>query len=447
MTSDHVQSQNLATALPAGAAAVDATPIAAAEGASSAEDRQHIRQLMLYFGLVYVVEGMCQTGGIIAQPLSYYLKEVHSFTPVQLTAFLTVFNLPWVIKPLYGLMSDFVPLFGYRRKTYLIAANAVAVVAYFVASQVSNPSHLVWALLLTAYAMAISSTICGALLVENGQRYSASGQFVNQQWLWYNIAAIAAALVGGQLIERLTPTAALHGAALIAAAAPLAVVLGTWMLVSEQRRPANLAELRNALRGLTTAFKTRALWIVAVFIFFYWFSPGFATPLYFYQTDVLHFSQGYIGVLGAVTSAGSVTGALFYRLYLTKLTSRRLLQLSIVAGTAAVLSYLMLFDAVTAAVLNFINGFAQMIALVATLTLAADYCPKRSEGFSYAALMSVSNLAIPASDNAGSFLYQFVFASQLTPLILVSAAFTAFAWLLIPLLRLGDKPQGHAVHV
>jgi len=141
-----------------------------------------------------------------------------------------------------------------------------------------------------------------------------------------------------------------------------------------------------------------------------------------------------------------VAGALFYRRYLANLTSRRLLQLSIFAGTGAALAYLMLFGPVTAAMLNFINGFTQMIAMVATLTLAADYCPKRSEGFSYAALMSVSNLAIPASDNAGSFLYQHVFASQLTPLILVSAAFTAFAWLLIPLLRLGDKRQGYAVH-
>jgi hypothetical protein len=27
----------------------------------------------------------------------------------------------------------------------------------------------------------------------------------------------------------------------------------------------------------------------------------------------------------------------------------------------------------------------------------------------------------------------------------VSAVFTAFAWILIPLLRLGDKPQGRAI--
>ena len=35
-------------------------------------DARRIRRLMLYFGMVYVVEGIGQTDGIIAQPLSYY---------------------------------------------------------------------------------------------------------------------------------------------------------------------------------------------------------------------------------------------------------------------------------------------------------------------------------------------------------------------------------------
>jgi hypothetical protein len=49
--------------------------------------------------------------------------------------------------------------------------------------------------------MAISSTLCGGVLVENGQKLNESGTFVNQQWLWYNVAAIAAAILGGQLVQ------------------------------------------------------------------------------------------------------------------------------------------------------------------------------------------------------------------------------------------------------
>src|SRR5262245_29288775 len=399
---------------------------------------------MIYFGVVYAVEGVGQTAGIISQPISYYLKEVHAWTPVQVTAFLTVFTLPWVIKPLYGLISDFVPLFGYRRKTYLILANLLATGAYLWAAWAEAPSHLLLALLLTAYAMAISSTLCGALLVENGQRFGVSGAFVNQQWLWFNIAYMIALLIGGQLIQHLSPTSALHSAALIGAVAPLSVVLCTWYLICEEKRPVNLPELQLAFRGLVSSFKSRTIWIVAMFLFLYYFSPGFSTPLYYYQTDTLKFSQGYIGVLGAINAAGSIVAALLYRRYMTAMTSKRLLQLSIAVGTVTSLAYVFLLDQVTAAILNFFTGFAVMIALVATLSLAADYCPKNSEGFTFAALMSITNLAGAVSDNVGAFLYEQVFNSRLTPLILVSAAFTAFAWVLIPLLRLGNKTHGHA---
>ena len=33
---------------------------------------------------------------------------------------------PWTIKPVFGLLSDFVPLFGSRRRSYLLLANGVA---------------------------------------------------------------------------------------------------------------------------------------------------------------------------------------------------------------------------------------------------------------------------------------------------------------------------------
>jgi MFS family permease len=83
-----------------------------------------------------------------------------------------------------------------------------------------------------------------------------------------------------------------------------------------------------------------------------------------------------------------------------------------------------------------------MIAFVATLTLAADYCPERAEGFAFAALMSITNFSAALSDNIGSFLYEHLFDRRLDPLILVSAAFTALAFAFVPMLRLRDKRPG-----
>ena len=409
---------------------------------AATRDQKSVDRLLLFFALVYIVEGLGQIGGLIAQPLNYYLKEVHGFSPFQISAYLTVFNLPWIIKPLYGLVSDFVPLFGYRRKSYLLIVNAVAIAGFLWATQLNQPRELVLALMLTAYAMAISSTLCGAVLVENGQKLHESGAFVNQQWLWFNIAAMAGAVIGGQLVQHLSPGSALHTAAAIVAVAPLAVIAGTLFLVDEQKTTINVQGIRDTLDGLTSSFKRRELWLVAMFLFLYNFSPGLSTPLYFHMTDELKFAQSYIGILGSIASAGWVAAALLYRRLLGELSLKSLLNLSILLGTLATLAFIFLSGETSAAVIYLCNGCSAMLAMVSTLTLAADYCPPRAEGFAFAVLMSVSNLANTLADNIGSFLYTHVFDSTLTPLIVLSAAFTAFAFVLVPLLRLGDKRQG-----
>ena len=405
-------------------------------------DRAAVRRLLVFFALVYLVEGVGQIGGLIAQPLTFYLKEVHGWAALQVTAFLAVFNFPWIVKPVYGLLSDFVPIFGYRRKSYLIIANIIAMAAYLWSTQLSAPGELVWALQLTAYAMAISSTVCGAVLVENGQRLGQSGRFVNQQWLWFNAAAMVSAIGGGQLVQWLPPATALHTAALIVAAAPAAVLLGTLLLVQEEPMHLDAVALRRSIDGLASAFKKRELWIVGSFLFLYYFSPGLATPLYYAMTDNLKFPQGFIGLLGSITSAGWIAGALLYPRLLENLSSKRLLNLSIALGTVTTAAYLLLVNETAAVILSFCSGFAAMLATVATVTLAADYCPQRTEGFSFAVMMSLINLATASGDVIGSYLFDHQFHHRLTPLILVSAAFTAFAFVLVPLLRLGDKRQG-----
>jgi MFS family permease len=410
-----------------------------------AEDRRVINRLLVFFALVYVVEGVGQVEGLIAQPLSFYLKEVHGWTALEVSAYLTIFNFPWIIKPLYGVFSDFVPLFGYRRKPYLLAANMVAAGASLWVTQLTAPGELLWALALTAYAMAMSSTVCGAVLVENGQRLGESGRFVNQQWLWFNAATMFASIAGGELAQRLPPTSALHVAAAIVAIAPLAVLFGALFLVPDKKTPIDLPALRATFGSLVTAFCERELWVVGLFLFLYYFNPGLNTPLYYYMTDNLKFSQSYIGILGSIEAAGWIVGALLYRVWFEDMSSKRLLNLSIALGTVTTAAFVFLSGETSAAILSFCSGFAAMVATVATVTLAADYCPPRSEGFTFAVMMSIINLSTSLSGTFGAFLFDHVFHDSLTLLILSSAAFTVFAFVLVPFLHLGNKRQGHSV--
>jgi len=395
--------------------------------------------LLWFFALVYVAEG---GAGLLSQPLNYYLKQVHGWTPLQISAYVTILNLPWMTKPLYGLVSDLIPLFGYRRKTYLLLANAAAIAGFLLVTQLNVPHQLVFAFLLTGYATAISSAVSGAVLVENGQRLQESGTFVNQQWLWYTVSAMTVAIAGGQLVQRFGPTTALHSAAAISACAPLLVIVGTILFVPEKKAPMNIQGMKETLQELSGAFRGRRLWIIAAFIFLYYFSPGLSTPLYFVMTDNLKFSQAYIGFLGFIAGTGWIIGACLYRRHFKKLTLKKMLNLSIAIGTIAGLAFLFLWNEPAAAIISFCSGFAGMLTTVATLTLAADYSPRRAEGFTFAVLTSVINLATVFSNNLGSYLFTHVFHGRLAPLVVLSAGFTAFAFVLVPLLQLGDKSQG-----
>jgi MFS family permease len=374
------------------------------------------------------------------QPLSHWLKETVHWDPVTISASLAILDLPWIIKPLWGAISDFVPLFGYRRRPYLVLANIAAFLAFGWVATLNTTTAMIPALTVTAVAMAVSSTLCGALLVETGQKTNNSANFVNQQWLWFNIAQMLAVLLAGYLIEILSPVGALHAAAWIGAVAPLSIVAGVW-LIHEPRAPIDLAALRERLHALVSVFRSRSLWFVAGFLFLYYFSPGFGTPLYFQMSDQLKFSQGFIGVLTSISAAGWIIGGLLYRWQLKRLDRLSLLRLSIVGGVVSTLAFLLLSSPASAVAIWLLGGVTSMIAMIATMSLAAESCPEGAEGFAFAGMMSIVNVANPLSDTLGSVLYEHVFNRQLTPLIVLSAAATALVFFLIPLMVVRPVPN------
>lgn len=408
----------------------------------------YIKKLIFLFGLVYFAQGLGQASGLVSQPLNFFFKESLGLNPAQVTEFLAVLTIPWMIKPLYGLLSDFIPLFGYRRKTWLLAMNGLAAGGFIWLSGLTDPHTIVTALLLTAFGTASSDVIIDALMVENGQKYGMTAKFQSVQWLWINVASIGTSLAGGFLCSKFTPGTALHIAAMVTFAAPLAVAVTSWLVIKEEKARINLGELKATTSSLFSAFKSKTLWAVILFLAFWNFSPSFGTPMYYHQVDKLGFSQEFIGTLGAIGAVGSVLGAWLYGKFFAKRTLKFQLVFSIIGGTVGTLAYLLLISpagltlagitvsaAAIAIALNFVFGAIGIIATLTTLTLAAQACPKKAEGFTFAALMSVYNGFAQLSAIVGARLFVDYFHSNLAPLIWVSAGFTFCCFLLLPTLR------------
>jgi hypothetical protein len=398
-----------------------------------------IGRLMTLFAVIYIAEGMGQVGGLIGQPLNFYLLKTFDWDATKIAAMVNVLAFPWFIRPVYGIISDFVPIFGYRRKLYLVLANMFAVIGYLLLTQMTSPAQIGFALVLTALGLAVSSTLCGAVLVENGKRSGLNSKFVTQQWLWFYIANVCAMIIGGQLCKSFAPETALHLAAGVIAVTIVGAVVGCWFLIDEQKTTVDLQAMKRGFKSLGGAMTSRTLWIVGSFIFCFYFSPGLGTPLYVHMTKTLHFGQDFIGILGAITAVGCIAGSLLFKYLSRRFPMKNLVYITIMLGAVAQGTYVLLGTQESAVILNLVNGACNMMAVLSIFTLAADHCPDGSEGFTYALLNSIHNATTPISNQVGSYLYDHTFNHNLIPLVMVSATVTAMSLILIPLLKLGTK--------
>jgi len=98
------------------------------------------KRLAVLFGIVYFAQGMWY---LPVQTVTISLKD-GGLSAGQVAAFFAITTVPWLIKPVYGLLSDFVPLFGYHRKSYLLLTSATAASGGLILGLTGN--HAYWRL-------------------------------------------------------------------------------------------------------------------------------------------------------------------------------------------------------------------------------------------------------------------------------------------------------------
>jgi predicted MFS family arabinose efflux permease len=263
-------------------------------------------------------------------------------------------------------------------------------------------------------------------MVERGQPLGLTGAFQSVQWAALSAASILVGVAGGYLAEN----RALGGAFALVACFPIVSLVMAAVMVREPRRRLDLEGLAETGQALRQALGRRDLWLVAGFILFFFFAPSFGAAFFYYQTDVLGFSQPFIGALGSLGAAAGIPGALAYAPLARRFSLRPLVVGLIVVSAVGTLAYLLYRGPVSAIAITLIFGAVGMTTQLAFLDLAAKACPRRAEATFFALLMSVSNLGTRSGEWVGANLYDRV---GYTPLVVISAVCTGAAWLLVPL--------------
>src|SRR5262245_8104113 len=81
-------------------------------------------------GLGAFVTTIAQPGVIGRLPLQLLLKNELHFNAQTLAAFMVITTFAWNVKPLAGILSDAFPLFGTRRRHYMLFGAGMAAVCW-----------------------------------------------------------------------------------------------------------------------------------------------------------------------------------------------------------------------------------------------------------------------------------------------------------------------------
>lgn len=362
-------------------------------------------------------------------PLQFLLKNHLHLGPTAMAAFFGLTSLAWYFKPVAGLLSDAVPLWGSRRRNYLMLSGLCAGLLWVLLGVVPRHYAPLIGVLIGANCFAVlASSVSGGLLVEAGQQQGWTGRMGALRETIIAGTILVAQPVGGYLVGQAFGWTCGIGAVLFFSLIPIA-----FLLLPETNQSHGQVSRKEVINRLRPVMQSRALWLAAAFIFLKDLSPGFGTPLFYYQTNFLHFSPKFIGWLGGLANAAAIVGALFYAWLCTRLSLTRLLTAGIVLSALSSLLFLGYHSHLSALVIQGTSGLFGVLISVALMDLAARASPRGAEAMSYSLLMSAANLGGTGSDILGSWLYEKMHV-PLPALICLSAATTILAVFALPLI-------------
>lgn len=420
--------------------------MAAASSSTSLPLRAQTTKLAVLFGLIYFVQGIGEpTTGLIAQPVRSLLKDWGQSTE-EIAAFMFIVGFPWYIKPLFGLMTDFIPIFGMRRKSYLLLATLVAAGGLIFAGVLDLPEGsttlLMWLLLLPCLGVAFTDVVADALMVEKGQPLNYTGRLQSIQWACLYTAGILTGVVGGWLSEQNLQQTGF----IICGVLTLVTFVAALVFVDEKREHrVDVAAAKETLKTTKEALKSGFVLPVAAFLFLLNFNPFSGDVQYVYMTEQLNFSEQFYGNTTSVASVASIAACFVYGIIAPKIPIRILIHMSLVTMVVSSLCYWGMTDETSAMIIAAAVGFVYMLTTLVQLDIAARYCPPLAAGTIFAILMSLTNFSYSLSSNVGAGWYD-AWSKLWSPerafdvLVGVGALFTAACWLMLYFL---PKDDGH----
>lgn len=400
---------------------------------------------------IYFVQGIL---GISRLAVSFFLKDDLGLSPAEVAALMGVAAIPWMVKPLFGFISDGLPIAGYHRRPYLVLSGLLGCGAWVgLGLWVSTPLQATVAIVLSSLSVAVSDVIADSIVVERARDESdhAAGSLQSLTWGVGAVGGVITAYLGGLLLEFIS-TQELF---LLTATFPL-IVTGVAWLIAEGRslRGPGLGEVKSQVGLLKKAIAQKAIWMPTLFLFLWQATPSADSAFFFFSTNELGFPPEFLGRVRLVSSLAMLIGVWLFQRFLREVRFRRIFGWMILISAVLGMTSLILVTHTNRAWGisdewfslgdNLVLVVAGQLSFMPVLILAARLCPRGIEATFFALLMSIFNFGGLLSHELGALLTHALQVTEtdfanLWKLVLITNLTT-----LLPLPLLGLVPDVNA---
>ncbi|RWR94891.1 Biopterin transport-related protein BT1 [Cinnamomum micranthum f. kanehirae] len=377
-----------------------------------------VKQMQSAFGfpflwlitLIYFTQGF---RSFVWTAVSYQLKDILKLSPSASQFLVSIAYFPWSIKPIYGILSDCIPISGRKRVPYLIIATLFSLFPWLILGVEASlrSSHLSLTILLTLQNIgsAMSDVVVDAMIAEAVRldRAAFAGDLQSVSWSAMALGGICGSLLGGYTLNNLQ----------IGTIFLLFSILPTIQLLSCKQHMSRAMEyftsLKSAICSLSKAFRQPIiLRPMAWFFIAHITIPNLSTAMFYYQTEFLHLEASFLGTARVVGWCGLMLGTLTYNRYLKHMKLRSSLMWAHIG-----LAIMSLLDLALVFRLNVQFGISDklmvlwgsaladainQLKMMPFLIISGQLCPPGIEGTLFALFMSINNLGLTVNSFLGA---------------------------------------------
>lgn len=391
--------------------------------------KQYIERRYTIFTVIYCAQGL--VFGLTSLLFSVYLQREFGLNMTQVTVNLAIAHIPWFIKPIWGIMSDRIPIYGRRRIPWIVICSFIVFLGCLALGNVVNS---VWSFVAAAFFLnagfGFVDVACDALATEKCKLDpKEEGTIQAICWEARCLGVIFVCTFGGSL-------ATIFGYKFIfnlMAVFPLIPLIVCWIYLGEENKiiacvkkidkcsVSRIESIRLRIVSLICPFDkfvkfqtyksiisfiivkflaVKLLFVAGFFLFILGMAPVFSPEASnCFMGNILKYTDSMRGWTLVVSGIGGFLGLRYCRCFISnpetgvEVNIQKIFKITIILGAMLGLQSvwnvyyypLLLFFSIISAPISY-------IMLVTSMRVAVRACPPGVEGTVFAIMMSLSNL-------------------------------------------------------